>query len=117
MDNCLFCKIIRHELNSNIVYEDDDVICFKDIHPVAPVHVLIMPKKHFDNIIEMANAKEAGEHALNALLAVIPEIAVLCGVDKDGFRLINNNGVNGGQSISHVHFHLIGGRKLGVKIF
>ncbi|MHB1484111.1 MAG: HIT domain-containing protein [Saccharofermentanales bacterium] len=117
MDNCLFCRIARHELDSGIVFENDDVICFKDIHPVAPVHVLLMPKKHFEDIITMASSGEEGKKAMNAVLAAIPEIAVLCGVAEDGFRIINNSGVNGGQTVPHVHFHLIGGKKLGAKLF
>lgn len=116
MDNCLFCRIARHEIESGIVFENDDVICIKDIHPVAPVHVLIMPKKHFDDIIKMASSGEEGEKAMNAVLAAIPIIAKLSGVEEKGFRIINNNGINAGQTVPHVHFHLIGGKKLGAKI-
>lgn len=117
MDNCIFCKIAKHEIESDIVFENDDLICFKDIHPVAPVHVLIMPKKHFDDIIQMAKANEDGRIAMDAILAAIPVIASICGVEKNGFRLINNNGTDGGQTIPHVHFHMIGGREFGAKIF
>lgn len=116
MENCLFCKIANHEIKSDLVYENDDVICFRDIHPAAPTHVLIVPKKHYSDIITLAKAKEAGSDTMNAVLAAIPHVASICGVDKDGFRVINNCGINGGQSIAHVHFHLIGGRRLGEKI-
>jgi len=116
MESCLFCKIANHEIKCSVVYENDDVICFNDIHPAAPVHVLIVPKTHFADILALANAKEAGFDTMNAILLAIPHVAEICGVEKDGFRLINNCGINGGQSIAHVHFHLIGGISLGEKI-
>lgn len=116
MDNCLFCKIADHEINSDIVYENEDVICFRDIHPAAPIHVLIVPKKHFTDILALSEAKDESGDIMRAVLAAIQQVASLCGVEKDGFRVINNCGVNGGQSIPHLHFHLIGGRKLGEKI-
>ena len=116
MENCLFCRIANHEIQSDIVYENDEVICFRDIHPAAPTHVLIMPKKHFKDILALSHAKENGAAAMNAVLAAIPNVASICGVAEDGFRIINNCGVNGGQSIAHVHFHLIGGRRMGEKI-
>ncbi len=116
MENCLFCKIANHEISSTVVYENEDVICFHDIHPAAPVHVLIVPKRHFSDILALSKAKADGEATMNAVLAAIPHVASICGVAEDGFRVINNCGVNGGQSIAHVHFHLIGGRKMGEKI-
>jgi len=116
MENCLFCKIANHEIKSSVVYENDDVICFHDIHPAAPIHVLIVPKRHFKDILSLSEAKSEGEDTMNAVLAAIPHVASACGVAEDGFRVINNCGVNGGQSIAHVHFHLIGGKKMGEKI-
>ena len=116
MEDCLFCKIANHEIKSDVVYENNEVICFRDIHPAAPTHVLIMPKKHFKDILALSKAKEDGANAMNAVLAAIPQVASICGVDEEGFRVINNCGVNGGQSIAHVHFHLIGGKKMGEKI-
>jgi histidine triad (HIT) family protein len=115
MDNCLFCKIASHAINSDIVYENEEIICFRDIHPAAPVHVLIVPKKHFTDILALAKTDESGD-VMHAVLTAIPRVASICGVLEDGFRVINNCGVNGGQSIPHLHFHLIGGRKLGEKI-
>lgn len=116
MADCLFCKIANHELKTEAVYENEDVICFRDIHPVAPIHVLIVPKKHYKDIIDLSKGRTAGEAVMNSVLAAVPHVAALCGVEEDGFRLINNCGVNGGQTIPHVHFHLIGGRKMGEKL-
>lgn len=116
MENCLFCKIANHEIKSDVVYENDEVICFRDIHPAAPTHVLIVPKNHYTDILALSKAKTAGTDTMNAVLAAIPHVATICGVAEDGFRVINNCGVNGGQSIAHVHFHLIGGKKMGEKI-
>ncbi len=115
MENCVFCKIVRGEIPSKKVYEDDDVLAFKDLHPVSPVHVLIISKIHFNNLHEMASSEE-GLAALNAMFRALPEIARLAGLEEKGFRLINNCGASAGQSVMHTHFHLIGGRSLGTKI-
>lgn len=112
--SCIFCMIANKEIPSTIVYENEEIICFQDLKPVAPVHVLIVPKTHFDNILDMA-ASEQGAATMQAVLKAVPEIARICQVDS-GFRLINNCGEDGGQSVMHVHFHLIGGYKLGEKI-
>ena len=111
---CIFCMIANKEIPSTIVYENDEIICFQDLKPVAPVHVLIVPKVYFDNILDMA-ASEKGAATMQAVLKAVPEIAKVCHVES-GFRLINNCGEDGGQSVMHVHFHLIGGRVLGEKI-
>lgn len=111
---CLFCKIISGEIPSTVVYEDDHVFCFKDIHPVAPVHVLIVPKTHFEDILSLTESSE-GRKAYEDILMALPEIVDITGC-SDGFRFINNCREDGGQSVMHVHFHLIGGRKLGEKI-
>lgn len=111
---CLFCKIINREIPSTIVYEDDALICFKDIHPVAPVHVLIVPKTHFDDILALSESVE-GRKAYEDVLLALPKIVEITGM-AEGFRLVNNCREDGGQSVMHVHFHLIGGRKLGEKI-
>jgi len=115
MSDCLFCKISSGEIPADIVYEDDRVIAFRDIHPVAPVHILIVPKTHVATMLELA-ARPDGPDLASAVLKVIPEIAQKMQVDQSGFRLINNCGEEGGQTIPHVHFHLIGGRKLGEKL-
>lgn len=113
MGNCIFCKIINKEIPSTILYEDDKVIAFKDISPEAPVHVLIVPKKHIQTILDV-EAEDAG-YLIEIHIAAV-KIAKELGIDKNGFRLINNCGSDGGQSVLHLHYHLIGGRKLGTKI-
>lgn len=111
---CLFCKIASKEIPSTIVYENDDVICINDLKPITPVHVLIIPKKHFEDIIDLSSSEE-GHQVMTTVLQAVPEVARICGLES-GFRLINNCRENGGQTIMHVHFHLIGGVKLGEKM-
>jgi len=111
---CIFCMIANKEIPSTIVYENDDVICFKDVKPITPVHILIMPKKHFDDILDLS-ASEEGQKAMTAVLKAISEVARITGVES-GFRLINNCRAEGGQTVMHAHFHLIGGIKLGEKM-
>jgi histidine triad (HIT) family protein len=115
MENCVFCKIVRGDIPSKKVYEDENVLVFKDLHPVSPVHVLIIPKVHFENVHAMSVSEE-GLAALNAMFRALPEIVRLVGLEEKGFRLINNCGVAARQSVMHAHFHLIGGRSLGTKI-
>ena len=106
MDNCLFCKIIAGEIPGNKVYEDEQVYAFRDINPQAPVHVLIVPKKHMANILE-CDAESAA-----ALTRAIRAIAKQEGVDESGFRVISNCGRDGAQSVNHLHIHLLGGQQL-----
>ena len=113
MEDCLFCKIIKGEVPSNKVYEDEYVLAFKDINPVAPVHVLVIPKIHIKDYNEVN--LENVDYISKVQLA-IKEVAKICNVDKDGYRVICNTGENGGQVVHHIHFHLIGGKKLGSKI-
>ena len=113
MDNCLFCKIIKGEIPSEKVYEDDEILAFKDIHPVAPVHILVIPKKHIASIAQMEKEDEA---LVGRIYTVINKIAEEQGVKEDGFRVIVNCGKNGGQEVMHLHFHLLAGTKLGEKI-
>ena len=116
MDNCIFCKIARKEINSNIVYEDEFVIAFRDISPSAPVHVLIVPKKHYDNILNLQSDGNEGINILSKIFNAVAEVAESEGVAENGFRLINNCKEYGGQSVNHVHFHLLGGKKLHEKL-
>ena len=104
--DCLFCSIIKGEIPSSKVYEDDVCYAFNDIDPQAPVHVLIVPKKHMDNVLA-CDAETAA-----ALLDAAQTIAAQEGVDKSGFRLISNCGKDGAQSVNHLHVHLMGGRPL-----
>ena len=95
MCDCIFCKIANHEIPSTVVYEDDQVIAFDDLNPQAPVHTLVIPKKHYSDIA----------HA-------IQEVAKVKGLE-DGFRVISNKGVNAGQTVMHFHMHVLGGKNLG----
>lgn len=111
---CIFCKIANKEILSIVVYEDEDVICFNDIHPAAPVHVLIVPKKHFDDVLELSESEE-GRKTLEAIFRAVGKVSEITGT-QDGFRLINNCREKGGQSVMHVHFHLLGGTMFSEKI-
>lgn len=113
MDNCLFCKIIKGEIPSEKVYEDEEILAFKDINPAAPVHILVIPKKHIDSISKMEKEDEA---LIGKIYTVINKIAEEQGVKEDGFRVIVNCGKDGGQEVMHLHFHLLAGTKLGEKI-
>jgi len=108
-DDCLFCKIIAGELPSNKVYEDDDVFAFEDINPNAPVHVLVVPKKH---ISDMLAATPEDETLLGRLLLRANDIARTLGVDKTGFRYVLNTGEDSRRTIFHIHLHILGGRQM-----
>ena len=108
-DNCIFCKIANGEIPSNFVYEDEQVAAFKDLNPVAPVHVLIVPKEHKLNLSEYG---ETDEQLLGHILVVAARIARELGLEESGYRVITNAGPDAGQSVMHTHFHLLGGRKL-----
>lgn len=105
MKDCIFCKIVERELPSNIEYEDDDLVVFRNIKPLAPVHVLIVPKKHIINLSDIA--QEDGE-ILGKILLTAKEMSVKLGI-SDAFRVAVANGENAGQSVFHLHFHLTGG--------
>lgn len=115
MDDCIFCKIIKGEIPSAKVYEDQDILAFKDIAPAAPVHILIVPKKHVSDIMALADNSQRAE-IMESVLRAVPEVAKAAGVAENGFRLINNCGREGGQTVMHLHFHLIGGKDLGEKL-
>lgn len=113
MENCIFCKIIAREIPSTIVYEDEKVLAFNDINPVAPIHVIIVPKAHIENVNAL-NEKNASAVADVHLAA--KKIAEKLGISDKGYRLINNCGSDAGQTVMHLHYHLIGGKVLGAKI-
>lgn len=115
MSDCIFCKLAQGEIPATFIYEDEAVVAFHDLHPQAPVHVLIVPKTHVPDIDSLAS-HEAGEAILGQVLRAIPEVAERVGVRQSGYRLINNCGRDAGQTIDHVHFHLLGGKTLGAKI-
>ncbi len=108
--DCLFCKIIAGEIPCTKVYEDEKVFAFRDINPQAPVHVLIVPKKHMRNVLE-CDAETAA-----ALTEAVGRIARQEGVDESGFRILSNCGKNGCQSVEHLHVHLLGGTQLSEKM-
>ena len=110
--NCLFCKIIDGQIPSAKVYEDEHVFAFRDINPQAPVHVLVVPKAHISCALDLNGDNSA---AAAQCFEAVAKIARAEGLDS-GFRVINNCGEDGGQSVMHLHFHLIGGRKLSEKI-
>lgn len=109
MEDCLFCKIINKEIKSDIVFENDAVLIFKDISPQAPVHLLAVPKEHIESILEI---EKLDCRILKELMEAISRIALEKGLDKDGFRVVINTGTGAGQSVNHLHFHILGKRKL-----
>ncbi|ODN42777.1 histidine triad nucleotide-binding protein [Piscirickettsia litoralis] len=108
MSDCIFCKIINKELPADIIYEDDCMVVFKDIQPKAPVHVLVVPKKH---IVSLAKLNSADQDVIAQMMMNLSAIAEKVGL-SDGFRTIINTGKGGGQEVDHLHVHLIGGRPL-----
>ena len=111
---CLFCDIVEGKIPSTKVYENDKVLCFNDINPAAPVHVLVVPKKHFDDIRDMATDPEGALYSAEITKA-IAEVAKIKGV-SGAFRTINNCGEGAGQTVMHVHFHVIAGAELTEKL-
>ncbi len=113
MDNCIFCKIIKGEIPSEKVYEDDEIIAFKDINPAAPIHILVVPKKHIETLLDI---KEEDNYLISKIFAIINKIAKQIGIEKNGFRIIANCGKDSGQEVMHIHFHLLAGKTMGPKI-
>jgi len=113
MENCIFCKIIKGEIPSSKVYEDEEILAFNDINPAAPIHVLVIPKKHITSLAEM---EDGDEKIVGKIYKVINEIAEKQGFKQKGYRVIVNCGKDGGQEVGHLHFHLLAGTQLGEKI-
>ncbi|MEG0797433.1 MAG: histidine triad nucleotide-binding protein [Acidaminococcaceae bacterium] len=107
MSDCIFCKIIAGEIPSTKLYEDDKMLVINDVAPGAPVHVLLIPKVHTQNIVT------ADSELVAHIMGKLGLLAQLLGVEKKGFRVVINTGVDGGQSVEHLHFHLLGGKELG----
>lgn len=103
-DDCLFCKIVAGEIPSNKVYEDEHVLAFEDVNPMMPVHTLIVPKNHYDNIADNIPADELGN-----LFAAVSKVAELKGITESGFRTIVNTNDDACQSVHHIHVHVLGG--------
>ncbi len=108
MMDCIFCKIVAGQIPATVVYEDDQVLAFRDINPVAPVHVLVIPKRH---IVSLQETQTGDEELLGALLAAARQVAQTEGLTC-GYRVSTNIGDDGGQVVKHLHFHVIGGRPL-----
>lgn len=104
---CIFCKIVNKEINSNIVFENENIVGFSDINPVAPTHILFVPKKHID---KLDNAELDDINLLGELIFQAKEYAKKIGLNITGFRLVFNTGKDAGQAVFHIHLHLIGGR-------
>jgi histidine triad (HIT) family protein len=109
MAETIFSKILRKEIPADIVHEDDQCIAFRDINPQAPVHLLVIPRKYLLNITDM---EERDEALIGHLFSVARDLAGHLGLDESGYRLVINNGMDAGQTVSHLHVHLLGGRSL-----
>lgn len=107
MENCIFCMIARGEVPANVVYEDANVLAFDDIAPQAPVHTLIIPKQHYKNMSDHVSVND-----MCSVFMTVPKIATLKGLDKNGYRVIVNNGVDANQTVGHLHVHVLGGRAM-----
>ena len=106
MSDCIFCKIVAKEIPADILLENSEYIAFHDLNPKAPVHILVIPKKHYQSFQCIPSAMMA------TVTSFIQQLVIKMGVDKSGYRLITNVGENGGQEVKHIHFHLLGGTKL-----
>ncbi len=110
--DCLFCAIVDGKIPSTKVYEDECVLAFKDINPNAPVHVLVVPKTHIESV-DCVN--DDNMDAVAKVMLAIPKVAKECGLEN-GYRVITNVGEDGGQTVKHIHFHILGGEKLPIKL-
>ena len=112
MENCLFCKIIRGEIPSTKVYEDEQVLAFRDIAPQAPTHILVIPKTHIGSVAEL---NEENAQVVGHIFAVIAKVAEKEGL-VNGYRVVSNCGPDAGQTVGHLHFHILGGRELTLQM-
>ena len=111
MSDCIFCKIANHEIPSTVVFEDEQVIAFRDLDPQAPTHVLVIPKRHYATI-----ADDVPAETLAAMANAIKEVTKAEGIDESGFRVITNAGPDAGQTVYHFHMHVLGGKNLGMRL-
>ena len=112
MENCLFCKIVAGDIPSTKVYEDDQVLAFRDIAPMAPTHILVIPKAHIGSVAEITAENSA---VVAHIFQVIPQIAKAEGLEN-GYRVVSNCGDDAGQTVHHLHFHILGGKKLSLEM-
>lgn len=110
MEDCIFCKIVNGEMDTELLYEDDKVVAFKDINPKAPIHFLIIPRQHISTILDLT---EDNNELIGHIYQVANRLAREYGIAEDGFRIVANCNEDGGQVVFHIHFHLLGGEKLG----
>ena len=110
MESCIFCKIAKKEIPSQAVYEDEKVFAFKDINPGAPVHILVIPKEHISGVMDL-DASNAG--IVGDIILTAKRLAQEFGLSESGFRLVINSGNDAGQSVPHLHLHLLGGQVMG----
>ena len=108
--SCIFCKIVAGEIPSEILYQDDDVLCFRDVAPQAPTHMLVIPKKHIGSIAELDNSDM---NLAGKILVTATQMAKEQGISESGYRVAMNCGDEGGQTVGHIHMHVMGGRQLG----
>lgn len=112
-NNCLFCNIAKKELPAKIVFENEYVVAFEDIRPLSPVHIIIIPRIHLESINDVDAIKSK---YMAKIFEAIPGIAKKANIFNDGYRVISNVGKNGGQTVDHLHFHILGGKKLDIKL-
>ena len=112
MDDCIFCKIIKGEIPSTKVYEDDKVLAFKDINPQAPVHILVIPKQHIESV---SGLNEQNADIVSHIMLIIGKLAEEYHLEG-GYRVISNVGDDAGQTVHHLHFHILGGKKLSIQM-
>ena len=113
MENCIFCKIINGEIPSEKVYEDDSVLAFKDINPAAPIHILVIPKKHIESLLKL---QDEDMELVGKIHKVTNKLPKQLDIEREGFRVIVNCGKDAGQEVMHLHYHVLAGKKLGDKI-
>ncbi len=109
--DCIFCRIISGEIPSDILYQDEQAVAFRDVNPKAPVHLLVVPRKHIESVSELS---EDEAPILGHLVAVANRLATEAGISEKGYRLVVNCGPDGGQIVPHLHLHLLGGRQMGI---
>jgi len=113
ISDCIFCQIVQGKIPSDTVYQDDELIAFKDINPVAPVHLVVIPKIHLRSLNDVTPENEG---LIGHLFGVIRRLAEEFGVAESGYRVVTNTGTDGGQVVGHLHFHLLGGQALNARI-
>jgi len=109
--DCIFCRIISGEIPSDILYQDEQVVAFRDINPKAPVHLLLVPLKHIESVAELSEDEAS---IMGHLVTVANRLAREAGISEKGYRLVVNSGPEGGQEVPHLHLHLLGGRQMGI---